>query len=389
MKLNQLVLTALLVASTATAFSDDLLGENRGSGGGGTTVGSGGSGNTNGNGGGRGNGNGGSKGENRGSNDNRNDRISSESRTNDAPVRVESRGRTGTPRYSGNNNLSNSRQSRSGSNSNQPIRVQSFHDAARGGELARQARTEEEIRRGWSNYDRSSFRNGYYNSWDNWTDNRFCYPHYAFAWNPNQHVVSPFYGYTHVPGYISQTRIKFGSFWLEFNDFQDYRYDSRSRYDRNDQYSGLNNAVNDLTRAFTRRDLRALDRLVPTRDTVRVRGDWAGDYTLGSDDFYDMMRDVVTTTQTRIFSIKDVEYGDGYIYYNNNRGGYDNRNRRDYDDDNRSSRFNRVETDFAIVRAEHHFQDGWRRQQVTELEFVLERDRRGAYQIIEFSSYGR
>lgn len=378
MKTTTLVIASMMALTSAFAFADDLLGENRGSGGGGTTVGSSG-GNSGGNrgdsGGNRGNGNGNSRSsEDRG-------RIGSESRGNDAPVRVESRGRTGTPRYNSNNNLRNtSRDSRSASNA--PIRVESFHEALRGGELARQARTEEDIRRGWNQHSASSFRSGYYNSWDNWYDNRFCYPHYGFNWNPRQFVVSPFYGYTHVPGYITQTRIRFGSFWIEFTDLDDYRYDPRARYDRNYEYRGLNTAVDDLIRAFTRRDLRALDRLVPTRDSVRVRGDWAGDYTLGSDDFYDMMRDVVTTTQTRIFSIQDVDTGRGWTVYN--QGYNSNRNQgRGFDYDRRD------EADFAIVRAEHHFQDGWRRMQCTELEFVLERDRRGNYQIVEFASYGR
>lgn len=381
-----------LALSVCALADDDLLGEKRGSGSGSSGgVSSGGGGGNNNSGGNRG---GGNSGSNRGNSNSRSEeRVISSGRSNSDATIVRS-GRSGRVDYRSNNNMSSNR-----SNSNAPVRVESFSSSSRsnsrGGEIARQARTEEEVRRAYSRGSSFDYRYGYYSYTTNWRDNDFWYPYYGFQWDSRNCVISPFYGYSNLPPYIRTARVQFGNFWIDINEFTSITFRDNYRYDRRYEYYDEWEAVNDLTRVFTRKDYRALGDLVPPREMVRVRGDWAGDYTINSDDFYDMMRDAISSTQTRVFAITDIERGRGFYYSRNSR--YNDRNNGRYDDryddryndryDNRYNGWDRSEGDYMRIVVDHQFTDAWRRNQRIYMEFILERQRRGNYIIAEFGTY--
>lgn len=370
---RSLIFLAVMAVSTGLLIADDgLLGENRGGSGGGGGVGSGG-GNSGGSNSGSGSGSTrvGSGNQGGGRSEGRPESGGFGNSRNDAPTRVQSR--SGTPNYRQNNN-----QNRGGSSNSrgfdQPTRIESFGGSRdRGGEIARQARTEEQVRRTW-NDNRGGWRQGYYAFDHRWNDSRWSYPYYQFSWNPRDCVVSPFYGWHHVPPYFSVNRVRFGNIYIEFGDCSGLRWNPGYRYSRWDRNYDEYVALDQLNRVFTRRDLRALDSLVPTRDWVRVRGDWADDYSLPSDDFYDMLRDVVTTTTPRVFNVQEARVGPGDLYYRDSRRGGD---------------WLETEGDYLRVTVDYLFQDSWRRDQRTQMEFILEKQRRGNYQIVEFATFDR
>ncbi|MEA2552300.1 MAG: hypothetical protein QOJ65_476, partial [Fimbriimonadaceae bacterium] len=130
------------------------------------------------------------------------------------------------------------------------------------------------------------YRVGYYHYNSRWRDDSFSYPYYAFdPYNTTGAcVVSPWYYYPYLPGYISSTRIvyttNYGNSFIGFpydyqpsNRYRDDRYsdDRGGRYD--DSYvsrRALDNAIDDIVNAFERQDKRSVDRLVPRSGSVSV-----------------------------------------------------------------------------------------------------------------------
>lgn len=174
-------------------------------------------------------------------------------------------------------------------------------------------------------YNDGRLRIGYYQYDSNWRDDRFCYPHYVF--NPYQSypcVVSPWYYYPTLPAYIDTSRITYANVneytffdgvpydYRPYRSYQDDRYDDRSYRsdDRSYRRNNLDEAIDDLVDAFERQDRRALDRLVPRNGDITVSVDNSVVYSLGSNDFYDMLTDAVMSSKTVSYRIESVRRND-------------------------------------------------------------------------------
>lgn len=204
-----------------------------------------------------------------------------------------------------------------------------------------------------------NYRNGYYQYNNNWRDDNFWYPHYQFGYTNNCYP-SPFYYYPNLPGYVSTVRIDLGFIkfsWSEGSTYN-YRYNN-SRYDddwdwgwsnsRNNTNRDLDNAVDDIYDSFRRGTMRNISYLIPSRGYINIELDNYIQYRIGSDDFYDLMTDLIESTYTTDYRIKRVR-----TY----RGG-------------------------ASIEAEHRYRDPWGREQRTTHWYGLEEARRG-YEIVAF-----
>lgn len=369
MKVRILGLIIASLAMSGMALGDGLLGGGKGNGGGGggsNSGGSGGSGGGKGSGGGSGpsrgsggsgpsKGSGGGSGPTRGPVGGHSDNGGG-SRNGSQSTTVSSRRDSGTPLIQ-NQRIGRSGRNNSTSNSNNPrdprnpiivssVPSRDIRNGSNGygnGTIAQQARRED---RSWINY-----RTGYYQYSSNWQDCNFWYPYYSYT--PSQHcIISPFYWYSNLPGYLSITRIFWTDSCVRYDDWRDYRYRGYDRYDNwsNDRVS---EAVSDIEEAFLSRDLRSLDRLIPRNTTITIDDRSYRNYRVRSDDFYDMMADLVTNTRTRDFDITRVQ----------TRG------------------------DYVRVYARHSFEDAWRRNNNVYMTFIL-RESRFGYEIVEFETSG-
>lgn len=351
MKLNSwicLLATTALIAPSASAFADDLLGGHGGQKGGG----SGGSQS----GGGRNSGptspppnRDRDRGGNQGSGGNSNQNSGSGRRSD--PINVPDRGnsksnnnearttRTGRNSYQGSNN--------GRSNNGRDIVV--VRDIPSYSDVRRQARNDERVRV-VRNYD--NCRVGYVHYDPYWSDRNFGYGYYGFRPNDNC-VFSPWYSYSYMPGYVSAARLRFDNCWhlnvdLSFRfDLSSNRRTNYNRYDRD-----VDMAVRSIDKAFDDDQPRYLDDVVGRRSWVTIRSRWERPYTISSDDYYDMMADLIETSRTKSFHIRDV----------------------------------RTDRSGSTVRvlAEHIYYDAWRNQRSAWHSYTLEGGRNG-YQIVEFA----
>jgi len=208
----------------------------------------------------------------------------------------------------------------------------------------------------------SGWRNGYCGYSNSWNDNYFNYPFYSFNWSRNDCAISPWYWYSHLPGYINRNRCRFDrpTFQIIVNLNYDwspifspgYRYnDYGYGYGRNERNWGLDRAIEDIVEAFLYGEFRVLSDLLPRRGDVYVTIDQGYQYSLQSDDFYDLMVDNLSTTRTQRYKIISARTGRGT----------------------------------ARIVAEHEFTDPWGRRQLVYHTFGLLEDSR-RFTIAEFSS---
>lgn len=211
--------------------------------------------------------------------------------------------------------------------------------------LAGQVNREENVRA----QNPSRYRSGYYAYDGRWRDDDFYFPHYRFGYDRDC-VVSPWYDYPHLPGYLRADRIEWARPLIEFRfDLGNYNWRYQNQYDRWSDSYDLDQTLADLVRAFERKDSRALNNLVPRRSTIDVLvqdGYW---YRMNSDDFYDLMLDAIESTRTRNYKIVDVRRGDGCIR----------------------------------VWAEHAYLDPWNRTRYTYHIAIFQEQRRG-YELVQF-----
>ncbi|HVL37892.1 MAG TPA: hypothetical protein VM328_00750 [Fimbriimonadaceae bacterium] len=206
------------------------------------------------------------------------------------------------------------------------------------------------------------YRSGYVHYDHRWRDDYFCYPYYQFVPVYNNCVVSPWYYYPHLPGYIVIGRIQpiqFAIWSWQGTPYQWRRttthyyggYDNLY-WNRND----LDYALDDLVQAFERQDVRTLGRLVPRQGRVNIALEGNYGYSLHVDDFYDMLADVALSSRTNRYWIEDV----------------------------------RTWRDSANVLARHEYVDPWGRRTSLYHMFRLEAER-GGYVIRDFgtSTYRR
>ncbi len=187
--------------------------------------------------------------------------------------------------------------------------------------VGRQDRVREHDSRDWDR-DRDRYRRGYYAYNSRWTDDYFYYPYYRFTWGRDA-FPSPWYYYPHLPAYIYRERLTpleqlFRWLGGERYNYRGYSSWNDNSWGRDDDWSrgygdrgegSLDDVLISLERAFERGRFVSMDELIPRSGRVRVelQDEWS--YSMSSDDFYDMMRDLVENTRTRSYRITDVQVG--------------------------------------------------------------------------------
>ncbi len=202
----------------------------------------------------------------------------------------------------------------------------------------------------------------YYHYDPRWCDDYFWYPYYTFNPYNSRCVVSPWYYYYSLPGYVSYDRCRFNQFdsWsINWNNWTgtSYRW-NQTRYDTfgtgyNNRSSDLDYAIEDIVNAFENGDRRAVSRLVPERSDVAIYVDGQYSYSLNGDDFYDMFLDATQNTRTRRYAITDVK----------------------------------VNGNTARVTARHEFEDPWGRVTAVWHYYELQQERRNVV-ITKFGTSG-
>ncbi len=193
-----------------------------------------------------------------------------------------------------------------GERNSSPFRIGNAPVDVFSGSLSNQVLREDKVR---ARYPEDS-RRGYYSYHNGWCDDDFWYSHYVFVPN-NRCIVSPWYYYSHIPGYIQLNSIMILSGDRSYNwrgSYYSYRplvFNGGSWF--NDNRSDVDYAIDDLVSMFERRDRRALSRLLPRNGEIDIYFDRRYSYSLETDEFYDLMLDGIMTTRTRRYEIVRVE----------------------------------------------------------------------------------
>ncbi|MEI7577002.1 MAG: hypothetical protein WCK51_08920 [Armatimonadota bacterium] len=237
-------------------------------------------------------------------------------------------------------------------------------------ELALKARRQDGVFRGNNNngfFFDNGWRTGYCHYNNGWNDNFFFFPNYCF--NPWQVgigvnvVVSPWYLYPFLPGYLNCNTVvvtTYRSPWL-WNTGVAYVYDDRgwdNRWDWNNNSRrniDVDNSLEDLRDGFERYDRRSLGRLVPRNGQVAIMRDGRYDYSMNSDDFYDLINDLASNAETNSYRVDQV----------------------------------RTYRDSARVVMIHDYNDPWGRRQQVYHSMLLQREGRGQMVIREFETNDR
>ncbi len=155
----------------------------------------------------------------------------------------------------------------------------------------------------------NEWRSGYWGYNRGWRDDNFFFGFYSFDPFGSRCVVSPWYCYPNLPGYLSYDRVLFfGCEPIVFiGDSYNWRPVNYDNYYGNDsRYNDVDYAVGDLSTLFQRADRSALNRLVPRRENVNIFVDGQYSYSISPNDFYDMMVDNAENTRTISYTIERV-----------------------------------------------------------------------------------
>ncbi len=210
----------------------------------------------------------------------------------------------------GNNNINrgnNDRNNNGGGNTGR-FQVPNLNKGSIANQVLRQDHTR--VNNGWNDRHSNGWRTGYSQYDNGWRDSYFNYPYYAFTPFNNQCTISPWYYYSNMPAYISVTRI------IYVNNYQSCRWGYGEQYNFSGYNSGgfgnnrgytnnasLDDAIYDIKDVFERGDKRALDRMVPRSGRVAIYNDGQYSYSLGADDFYDLILDNVYGTETTKYDV--------------------------------------------------------------------------------------
>lgn len=203
------------------------------------------------------------------------------------------------------------------------------------------------------------YRSGYYHYNRDWCDDYFYGGWYVFDPYAHRSVFSPWYWYPSLPGYLNSRCVKIINLpiivWQgSYYNYRPYDYNDRGwGYEYNSR-NDLDESIDDLVYAFERQDRRALARLMPSRGDVHIFLNGRYDYSLSSDDYYDLMLDAIYSTYTRRYDVVSVQ------------------------------RYGRE----AEVTVRHEITDPWGRRQTVYHWYRLENDRRG-YVITRFGTSDR
>lgn len=205
----------------------------------------------------------------------------------------------------------------------------------------------------------SPYKVGYHHYDPFWHDSWFYYPHYSFHYTPGYCYPSPFYYYHHMPGYVLFARIHIGDFHFSIlaNRHYSWRRPSYrggysyigSRSSDSYRYTDVDYAIDDIVTAFERGRIRYLDDLLPRDTYVQIALEDYTQYRMNSEDFYDMMADLVEGSDTVRYKVQDVRY----------------------------------EKDQVVIITEHEYRDPWGRIDTKYHTIVLEENRRG-FEIVYF-----
>jgi hypothetical protein len=124
-------------------------------------------------------------------------------------------------------------------------------------------------------------------------------------------VISPFYCFPQSPGYISTSRVRYDR-PIDCGRFEELDFDNRWKPSRRDWDWQMYDARDDLNRIFMKRDTRRLGEILPDRRRVGIYSPNGDYYTIGSEDVYDMIRDLVEGSRTRSFEVYRIEYNRNY-----------------------------------------------------------------------------
>lgn len=205
----------------------------------------------------------------------------------------------------------------------------------------------------------NGYRYGYTHYNRGWRDDNFYFPYYTFNPFGNACVVSPFYGYSFVPGYIGYSNVTIISsyqspwYWqngVVYNWDQGYR---NGTYYNNDRRSdrAARDSVDDLRDGFLRGEPRYLSRLIGRDGQVAILRDGRYDYSVSVAEFDDLLRDLATNSRTQSYVIED----------------------------------SRVFNDQVRLVARHTYIDPWGQTQTMFHHILLQPDR-GEYVIREFGT---
>jgi len=167
----------------------------------------------------------------------------------------------------------------------------------------------------------NGWRQGYYHYNRNWRDDNFFYGFYSFGPLAFQSLCfSPWYAYPFLPAYLNPSRAIFLQSYVSPWDWYDgtvinfgFNQNQRWNDDRgfgNDHFQreDVRNSIDDLTDGFERKDRRALTRLVPRRGDVAIFKDGRYDYSVNSNDFYDLLNDLSSNAETNRYEVVEVRY---------------------------------------------------------------------------------
>ncbi|HLO97846.1 MAG TPA: hypothetical protein VK171_04550 [Fimbriimonas sp.] len=264
--------------------------------------------------------------------------------------------RSGTVKYQGSNNAN---PSRTAPNANYNIPPRSYGVINTNSMEFRAAR--QDAPRHGNNLYYNGWRTGYCHYNPNFVDINFWYPNYCFTpYSGVNVVISPWYSYTFLPGYLNHTRVtvisyrnswfwNVGNVYVYDSGYNNWGYESNSRRNRDLEY-----AVDDLVDGFERQDYRSLQRVVPDRGRIAIMRDGEYDYSLDVRDFEDLLNDLVGNADTNKYRILET----------------------------------RTYRDSAKISAVHEYRDQWgNRQRTYHMIYLEEED--GRLVIREFGTSNR
>lgn len=226
---------------------------------------------------------------------------------NSAPTQNQWSPKQGQSRYSGNNNLY-------GRQGQRPVSIQSVPT------YSHPVNSLPTLVLRQSNVTvRSPYRTGYYGYgyYPGWNDSYFFYSNYVFSPFGNTCVISPWYYYSMLPGYIAPIgctyfATPFFNVWpgtvYYWNQGSDWANNLGAPYgDQNQEsVSNLDVALSDIQKMFVQHNIQNLVSVTNPDLSIPIFIDGKYQYSLNGQDFYGLMRDNIMSVNTVRYTILDV-----------------------------------------------------------------------------------
>lgn len=152
------------------------------------------------------------------------------------------------------------------------------------------------------------YRCGYVQYDHRFRDNGFFFGFYAFEPYGRSVCVSPWYYYPELPPYVACEHVYVAPFYERptYDWYAPYRWHSLNDPYYRGEYSSIDYAVDDLQRAFARKDARFVSYLAPRDGQVAILTDQVYRYSVPGDEFYSTLRDAIENVRTVSYEIVDV-----------------------------------------------------------------------------------